>query len=389
LARPRTNVHNARLMSSPKPGQILCPTCHRATPPAAYCTQCGAAISGSARPRPRGMDRDELEERLRLRRPGDPAFRRGGPHTEPPEAAYEPFAPEPEDQLAVRPETPAPAATPHIDDTPEGFDEAAAAATSTAWPRQEWRADAPEHEPPSVPAQPYYEEPYRGEPYEPAYDTEDEAYAHVPVPPGDNRPRGSSTALPIVGFAALSVLAVGVGVALSGILTGGATGRASPTPLASVAPSVEPTSKATAGPTGSSGASTTPEPNDGPVAFPDGAVLAIQPCDTSGFRNEAVGQPEEDACETDGSTVSGGEAWAFIVFQNASGSDELSVLLRSEGDTVNDQEIVLSSVLGDCGTSCDGLVYGAHYVDLPAGDYELVLRRNGDFADSATFTVES
>jgi hypothetical protein len=342
------------------------------------------------------MDRDELEERLRTRRPGDPAFRRGGPIAERPEA-YEPFAPEPEDQLAVRPEEPAPAATPHIDDTPAGFDEAAAAATSTAWPRQERQAQGAEEAepaPPPVPAQPPYEqpyeEPYQGEPYEPAYEAEEEAHAYAPVPPPrDGRPPGGSTALPIVGFAALSVMAVGVGFALSGILTGGATGRASPTPLASVAPSVEPTSNPTAEPTGSGGATATPGPNDGPVAFPDGAVLAVQPCATNGYRDEAVGQPEEDACETDGSTVSGGEAWAFVVFQNASGSDELSVLLRFEGDTVNVQEFVLGSRLSDCGTSCDGLVYGPHYVDLPAGDYELVLRRNGDFADSSAFTVES
>ncbi|HEX2141811.1 MAG TPA: hypothetical protein VHK28_05970, partial [Candidatus Limnocylindria bacterium] len=61
---------------TPKPGQIRCPTCHRSTPPAAYCTQCGSPIPASARVRPRGMDRDELEERIRGRRPGE-GFRRG------------------------------------------------------------------------------------------------------------------------------------------------------------------------------------------------------------------------------------------------------------------------------------------------------------------------
>jgi hypothetical protein len=45
-------------------------------------------------------------------------------------------------------------------------------------------------------------------------------------------------------------------------------------------------------------------------------------------------------------------------------------------------------VLNDCGDSCGGLIYGATYVELLPGEYELELLRNGDFADRATFTVE-
>jgi hypothetical protein len=330
------------------------------------------------------MDRDALEERLRMRRPGDRAFRRGGPIAERPEA-YEPFAHEPEDHLAVRPETPAPAATPHIDDTPEGFDEAAVAATSTAWPRQEWQAEAPEPEPPPPPAQPYSEEPYQpyqGEPYEPAYDAQEESYAPVP-PPRDGRPRGGSTALPIVGFVALSVLAVGVGVALSGILTGGATGRASPTPLASAAPSIEATSKPTAQPTGSGGATATPEPTDGPITFPDGATAEVQPCATSdmGF----------DGCVVDGTTLRKGSVWIWLGFDDARADDLFEIRLLSAGQTLNVQEkdALNDELAGDCPSVCGGYLIGAAYANLEPGEYQVVLRRNGDFADSATFTVES
>src|SRR5688500_16319548 len=96
------------LMPTPKPGQIRCPTCHRPTPPAAFCTQCGAAIPGSARTRPRGMDRDELEQRIRTRRPGEGGLRRGTQLDEEERTAraggYVPFVPEPEDSMAVREE---------------------------------------------------------------------------------------------------------------------------------------------------------------------------------------------------------------------------------------------------------------------------------------------
>ena len=87
-------------MATPKPGEIRCPTCHRSTPPAAFCTQCGSAIPTDARIRPRGMDRDELQERIRARRSGGEPYRRGGPLEE--EAAFERFEPEPEDARVQR-----------------------------------------------------------------------------------------------------------------------------------------------------------------------------------------------------------------------------------------------------------------------------------------------
>ena len=113
-------------MSIPLPGQIRCPTCHRSTPPAAFCTQCGTAIPASARARPRGMDREELQDRIRTHRPGDAAFRRGSPVGEGPEqgySPYQPFRPEPEDELVIAGADPAEAGAAHRDNTPPGFDD--------------------------------------------------------------------------------------------------------------------------------------------------------------------------------------------------------------------------------------------------------------------------
>jgi hypothetical protein len=188
---------------------------------------------------------------------------------------------------------------------------------------------------------------------------------------------------------ALCVLALAVGAVLAGLLgsdDGVADATASPTAEASVEASeeasVEPSPEASS-PAGEA----TPPPSGGPVTFPDGGLLTIQPCATSDFREEAVGRPEEMACEVDGSTVDNGDVTAIIVFNGIDGSDTLAVLLRSNGETINEQERVLSSVVS-CGEDCNGLIYGTSYQALDPGQYELVVNRNGEFADSAEFVVE-
>ena len=95
-ANPAADGHNARVMATPKPGEIRCPTCHRSTPPAAFCTQCGSAIPTDARARPRGMDRDELQDRIRARRSGGDPYRRGSDADEG-TGIYERFEPDPTD----------------------------------------------------------------------------------------------------------------------------------------------------------------------------------------------------------------------------------------------------------------------------------------------------
>jgi hypothetical protein len=178
-----------------------------------------------------------------------------------------------------------------------------------------------------------------------------------------------------------------VGAGLAGILGSGGVAEASPTPTASA--SVAVSAGASVEPTDSgSGSSSTPEPTDGPITFPDGAELSIQPCGSSDYESSAVGRPNENPCAVDGSSISRGNVWAFVNFAHAAGSDGLTVQLLQDGQVQDEQEFTISSKLPDCGASCNGLTYGAQYKDLLSGNYKLILQRDGQFADSATFTVK-
>jgi hypothetical protein len=257
----------------------------------------------------------------------------------------------------------------------------------------------PERWPAGEPEEPVAATPRHGVP-EPEYQYPPEAYDDIPYAEpedaytypyqaDDRRRGGGGNALPIIGFVALCVLALAVGAVLAGLL-GSDDGVADASPLASAEASGEPSAEASVEPSGeasSPAGEATPPPSGGPVTFPDGGLLTIQPCATRGFRDEAVGRPEEMACRVDGSTVDGGDLTAIIVFSGIDGSDTLAVLLRSNGETINEQERVLSSVVS-CGEGCNGLIYGAAYQGLEPGSYELVLNRNGEFADSAEFVVE-
>jgi hypothetical protein len=326
------------------------------------------------------MDRDELEERLRARRPGDVGFRRGAT---PEDAAgetrpqgYVPFAPEPEDVLAAHDEeaVEAPRVDHLPDEPPPAAPEPWAEPAPAAWDRQQAGeqpyAEQPYAEQPYPAREPYLDEPYTdAEPYGPPA-----AYAQ---PYRDDR--GGGGALPIIGFVALCVLALGVGAVLAGLFTGpDGVADASPTPsVASVAPTVAPTVVPTVQPSGDGG-SATPEPTDGPVTFADGAVISVQPC--------ATNEMSFDGCGVDGSSIDGDRVWVWIGFDDARGTDTFTLTLQSNGQTIDQQEKQLGSVL-DCPGTCSGYLIGAAYRDLQAGDYALVVRRNGDFADRATFSV--
>jgi hypothetical protein len=405
-------------MSTPKPGHIRCPTCLRSTPPAAFCTQCGTPIPESARTRPRGLDRQELEERVR-RRPGEAAFRRGGAADEEGPGGYVPFQPEPEDALAARADEgagqrrdnlpPESDLTRPIDEpvsrswaASPGPEPGAAPPPADAWPEAEGEPEA-EAEPeaaepadlerdeaePRWGAVPEERPPYPPEAYEEVpYGQPEDAYAY-PYTTDDGR-GGGGNALPIIGFVVLCVLALGVGAVLAGLLGGEEpVGEASPTPtaLASEAPTSQAPSEAASQAPSPSEAGGTPPPSGEPVTFADGAVLSIQPCGSDDFRDEAIGRPEEVACQVDGSSVPDGEVWTFVVFNGAGGDDALRVRLLQNDQAEDEQEYTIDAVI-PCGASCNGLIYGPHYVDLLAGEYELELYRDGEFADSATFVVE-
>lgn len=336
------------------------------------------------------MDRDELEDRLRNRRPGDAPFRRGQ------EAGYVPFEPEPEDTLAVR-DPEAEAEQPRVDHAPA--DVHAPPVTRPEWPEDASRYRTAEaHGPPPQPAGPSQADasplpPGAGDEADPGQYEPDDAYDYPYLPADDDggeRRDALSGALPLIGFGALALMALAVGVILAGVISGpGGTADTTPTPsaqetpLPSVAPSVAPSIAPSSPPV-----SEAPEPSDGPVAFPDGALLTIQPCATSGFREGAVGRPNEPACQVDGSTLSVGDVWGVVVFSDTPSADTLRVRLVSNGQVINEREVVLGSVLTQCGANCSGLIYGATYRGLEPGSYELVLARNGEFADRSTFVVE-
>lgn len=359
------------------------------------------------------MDRAELEERVRQRRPSDPAMRRGRPPGgDAPPADYAPFQPEPEDANAIREEEAG--QQPHyVDNTPPDFDEqpapppvhlappddhaaAAAAAGYAAASAQEAPPAVHQAEPaPTSAAEP---DPYQADPYGPPhaaathgeapideapYGAPEDAYPY-PYPAEDGGGRGGPGALPIIGFILLGVLALGVGAVLATLFSGnGAVGEASPspTPTASVAPSEASSSE----PSGSASEqpAATSEPTDGPVTFPDGAAITVKACGTADM--------SFDGCAVDGSTITGRLMWVWIGFDDARATDTIALTLENDGETIDLQEKVLGDVL-DCERNgqpiCSGYLIGAAYRELEPGEYELVVRRNDDFADSATFRVE-
>lgn len=433
-------------MSTPKPGQIRCPTCHRSTAPAAYCTHCGSAIPSSAVVRPRGMDRDELDARIRSRRVETP-YRRGGYADEwgDTPGGYAPFAPEPEDALAQRREA-EPAAPAHVDHmadqqvdawvpppAPPASEPPAAADRPDPWRRgreveEPQRVDEPEPEEPRAPgalvpplppliidptpvqteAEPEplpaapqaHPDPWAARPVEapppaeePPYaatsadDDEgwpaDEAY-YVPADESYQR-RGGGSALPIIGFGALGLLAILFGVFFSNLMGGDPAARASATPSATVSASIEATPSETAVSSGSAGPSQSGQPNASegpPITFPDGFTATTEPC---------VSQPNASGCESDGATNSG-SIWVYIGFNAGRRDDVLGMtILDDAGAVVAQASIELAEVNCPANVPCNGWLlfpgFGTPYTGLDPGDYTIRINRNGLPAAEADFTV--
>ena len=379
-------------MSTPLPGQIRCPTCHRSTPPAAFCTQCGTAIPASARARPRGLDREELQDRIRVHRPGDAPFRRGAPVGDVSAAAaspYETYRPEPEDDLVLSgPE--AAEDTPHVDNTPPGFDERPAVVPEPAAPPPPVRifkdpprpaarpargaATPPPVPPPIVPTAAEQFEPPEQQ-YEPAepYD-----YRYPPAEEEWDRRRSGVGPLAIGGFVLLGILAIGVGAFMSGLFSGGvAVESPSATPLVSSAPSQAPSLAPTAGP---SQPLATPSPSGGPVVFPDGFTARTEPC--------AEEPSSADGCGSSGATISGGSVWVWVGWREGSDADTIgATIVDAAGTAVADGHIPLSSIgKSGCGSSCNGWAR-FKFSGLAVGNYTIRVDRNGTLAAEESFTV--
>ena len=432
-------------MSTPLPGQIRCPTCHRSTPPAAFCTQCGSEIPASARARPRGLDREELQERIRTRRPGDAAFRRGsfpGEGPEAPPSPYQPFRPEPEDELIIPPAD-APegaAAAPNVDNTPPGFDERpplvvpppvvpppipaspttpaspvapppglaqpvtpsqptpvlprvvppvvapiAAAAASTLPPATPPPPPVVARQvvPPPVPPPPAEEPGVPAPEWAGAPEGEDDPYGYRYRRSDDDwDDRGSGLSpLAIGGFVLLGVLAIGVGAFIAGVFSGGtAVASPTPTPLVSVAPSVSGAPSLAETPGASVPASPTASNGSGsPLPFPDGFTARTQPC--------AEEPSSQDGCNSDGSSVTGGSVWVWVGFRKGNDADVLRVsIVDAAGTSVGDGSLELGSI--NCGASCSGWAR-FKFGGLGVGNYTIKVNRNDTPAAQATFTVTS
>jgi hypothetical protein len=383
-------------MATPKPGEIRCPTCHRSTPPAAFCTQCGSAIPSDARIRPRGMDRDELQDRIRARRSGADPYRRGVVPDEG-TGSYQRFEPEPDDSRARR--------AAQAGERRDAFDEGAADTGDAAGAvppapdrppditreSDDW-AERPSLVPPLPPPSFETPPPPVDEPapvdHEPAAyidNFDDAAYDDAAVYPyeydewEDGRQRRSSGAgaFAILGFLALGVLALLAGAVLAGVFSGDPNvGVTDPTltPSPSLHESVPPSEAPSVAP--STDASAEPPASGEPVVFPDGFTAEAQPC--------IPGSVTTTGCDSNGASNSG-QVEIWVGFQNGSEDDVVgAVLVGPDGNTIADGSVDLADIR--CGANCNGYTYFP-FSGLAPGTYEVRISRNGEAAGSTTFEV--
>lgn len=329
------------------------------------------------------MDRDELDDRMRLRRPGDAPFRRGVGAGEPggddPYAAgdYEPFRPEPEDVLARRPSAPNTPA-PRVDHMPADLDaqpvepapyEAPAPPAEEPLREEPVAAFVPPPAEPASPApQPWPEEPpYYSGPFDGGYP----ASAYVEEPRG-----GGFGPLAVVAVVALGLMAIGLGAILSGVFSGVASASPSPTPLPSVAATASPILEPTVAPTATQTAPSTP--TVGPVVFADGFTAETQPC---------AEKPDSfSGCDSSGSTVTGDSIWVWVGFRKGNAADLITAtVLDATGGKVGDDSVSLSGICGG-GSSCNGWLY-FRFSGLTPGNYGIRIDRNGQLAAESSFAV--
>jgi hypothetical protein len=429
-------------MSVQKPGEVRCATCGFSTPIAPFCAHCGADLPPDAAVRPRGMDRDELEERIRGSggRSRSP-FRRGG-LADDASAAYpagaEPFVPEPTDRLArAEPEEEA-ALEPRIDrfadpvEPPSPLRAASAASAGSAGsvrqPKDDWPDADREFPPPPLRLGNDREEP-AGDPAAvgPAYpraryDADDGGYAgreHAPaerwggqraraVPPdaghdggdfggpGDNDypqypddgpRRGGNGAMVVIGFVVLGLAALLGGALLSGVLnTAAPIGASSASPNASASSGATPsaTEQGSAQATGSGSPSTTGSPAASASTGPDNFTAKVQPC--------ASQKMSFKGCAEDGSTISSDQVWVWVGFYKAAYNDVIGVNLveQATGTAVGDGSIQLGQDNIGCkpDAECTGYLYFT-FDQLKPGGYTIKVSRDAQQAAQATLTVTS
>jgi hypothetical protein len=381
-------------MATPKPGEIRCPTCHRSTPPAAYCTQCGSAIPSDARARPRGMDRDELQDRIRARRSGGEPYRRGGLADD---AGYERFEPEPEDANVRREQAADEQRPDYFDDTappPPPVDRhdltrdtddwvtPAAAASVARVPDDGTVVDEDRLPAAAAAAGAAAAGAAIGddEPYDAYADDEAGAYPYEYDSWEDPRDRRSGTGVfAILGFLALGVLALMAGAVLAGVFSGDdEVAQETPTPaiVESVAPSPSEAPSIAPSVVPSADASAVPVESGEPVVFPDGFTAEAQPC--------FPGSAGQDGCNSNGAT-NGGVVDIWVGFRNGNANDVIgAAIIGPEGNILTEGSIDLANI--GCGSSCNGWTF-FNFRNLDPGTYQVRVTRNGELASSTSFEV--
>jgi hypothetical protein len=373
-------------MATPKPGEIRCPTCHRSTPPASFCTQCGSAIPSDARARPRGMDRDELQDRIRARRSGGDPYRRGG--TVDDQSGYEAYEPDPIDSQARRPDAGPQTRQDYLDESASAAAAGFAAGDVTV-DRDDWARPASAPTPAAAPppgdvwAPPPSDVPVADDSQpghvdnfdDAAYEQEPYAYAYDDWQEPRER-RAGLGAVAILGFLALGVLALLGGAVLAGIFSAGSgIGAVDPTPSPTAVATAAPTPSPSAEAGDTPAASGSPAASGEPVTFPDGFTAAAQPC--------LPGSADADGCNENGATNSGAvDVW--VGFENGNSNDVVgATLVAPDGSTV-DGSIDLADI--GCTSSCNGYTRFP-FSGLSPGTYEVRITRNGELAATTTFEV--
>jgi hypothetical protein len=421
-------------MSVQKPGEVRCPTCGYSTPIAAFCTHCGADLPPDAPVRPRGMDRDELEDRIRGAAPrARNPFRRGASADDsalPP--GPERYVAEPTD-LRARSETEEGAPPePRIDvfsDPPKSLASSLAATggAQAAWPEadrefppsplrlsddREDRVEGGALAAPAFPRARYDADDggYAGREHAPgqswaaahegAGDRGADAGADesgggfddgngpsgydYPEYPDDRRRSGGTGALAIVGFVVLGVAALLGGAILSGVLnTATPAGAASSSPTASASTQPSASQGESAQPTGGeSPSSSTPAASQS--SGPDNFTAKVQPC--------ASAEMTFKGCAKDGSTITSDQVWVWVGFYQAAYNDVIGVKLveNANGAATGDGSIQLGQDNIGCkpDKACTGYLYFT-FDQLQAGGYTIKISRNGQDVAQATLTVNA
>jgi hypothetical protein len=437
-------------LMGPKPGQIRCPTCHRSTLPAAYCTHCGSPIPESARAQPRGLNRDELQERIRARRSGPMPFRRGSAGDEGYEAPpfAERYEPEPEDERIRRRRAAAAAggvagadAMRRVDNTAPGFDaeaeaarrraeeEAAAAAAQrdaeSAWARpaesepgpfrRGQAVDEPQQAAPAAPVSGAYEQPADQRAGEIPWPDESRATA----PPVDARPPAVA-AQPTAAQPEPEVVdrfdddayetpdpryyyeteernnGIGIGAVL-GIAALGVLALFVGIMLAGVFGGDDGVGQEVASPSQSTAA--TDEASAAPTASLAPSATATPAASASpsggeftfpdGFTAEAqpcANPPNSADCGSSGAR-NNGNVWIVVSFRNGTASDVVSATVeQADGTQVPGGGSIALADI-NCGDSCNGYTY-FQFQNLEDGTYTVHVTRNGEAAGETGFTVE-